>query len=50
MIRSIIRRLRQKRDAELALAKRAVRVSNRKPDAVAAYQRVHAILAAGPKR
>ena len=50
MIRTIIRRLRQKRDAELALHRRAVRVANRKPEAVARFLAVHAALAKGERK
>lgn len=49
MIRSILKRLRAKREAELTLARRSVRLSNRRADVAAAYTRVHTILARGPK-
>lgn len=53
MIRTIIRRLRERREREAAtaalIARRAMRVSNRRADLAARYERVHTILARGAK-
>lgn len=55
MIRTIMKRLREKRDREAAtataalIARRAVRVSNRKASTVAAYEAKHMILAQGKR-
>ena len=53
MIKTIIKRMREKRDdqARMAalIARRAVRVNNRKASTVAAYERVHQALAQGRK-
>lgn len=52
MIKGILKRLREKREREAQtaalIARRAMRTSNRKADAAAAYELVHKALARGP--
>lgn len=53
MIKSILKRLREKREREAEtaalIARRAMRTSNRRGDVAAAYEAKHLILAAGRK-
>lgn len=50
MIRRLLRFFRKPADPRDAVfARRAQRVCNRKPDTARAYERIHAILAMGPK-
>ena len=50
MIRRLLRLFRKPADPRDAVfARRAMRLANRKPDAARAYERIHAILARGPK-
>jgi hypothetical protein len=53
MIKTIIRRLREKREREAAtsalIARRAMRASNRRADVAAAYEAKHLILAQGKR-
>ena len=46
-LRSLFRRVEDPRDA--MLARRAMRLNNRQPDAARAYERTHHILMRGPK-
>lgn len=55
MIKGILKRLTapgpQPADPlDAIIARRAVRLNNRKPDAARAYERVHHVLASGPKK
>lgn len=55
MIKGIIKRLTAPKPEPLAhldliIARRAVRVNNRKPEAARAYERVQTILARGPQK
>lgn len=49
MLKRILRIFLRPDPRDAMLARRAQRVNNRKPDTARAYERVHAILARGPK-